>query len=286
LNTEKRIETLTRLGLTLNQARTYLTLVQSSPLTAKELARSSGITRQDIYRVIPTLQNTGLVEQAIAKPATFRAIPIELGLSILLRRRIAEHNDLQKRTEILQCDLENCRPTRTLQQENSQFVLVPGKETIVQKIKNAIQDVHASLDVVTSWKRFGQATFEFAAAYKGALERGAKIRVATEKPGAEEENTILETTRVLGNNPNFKVKHYFAPPKAVVSIFDEKEVLIMTSATAGLAESSALWTDNSSVITVAQNYFETVWSTSLSPIRSESQTTANLLNTAKPHVDR
>jgi len=52
LNSGERIETLTSLGLTLNQARAYLSLLQLGPVGAKELAESSKITRQDIYRVM------------------------------------------------------------------------------------------------------------------------------------------------------------------------------------------------------------------------------------------
>lgn len=261
MNSEERIETLMQLGLTLNQARTYLALVQSGPTTAKETSKNTHITRQDIYRVIPELQKTGIVEKQITTPTIYKATPIEQAISILLKHKIAEQKELQRKTEELLHDVKDNHAEIELQEEDSQFVIVPGKEIIVQRVKEALQKAQTSVDVVTSQKRFSRAILEFAANHKKALKRGVKIRVATEKHVAE--HTALEILRTLQKNPHFEVKYFPGPPEAIVSIIDMKQAMITSSATAHLAGTSALWSNNTSFIALAQNYFENKWNNSL-----------------------
>ncbi len=85
---ETTTETLTELGLTLNQARIYVALLSSERLlTVKEISKITNITRQDVYRIMPSLQNNGLVEKTITAPTMFKATPLKLGLSILVENR-------------------------------------------------------------------------------------------------------------------------------------------------------------------------------------------------------
>jgi sugar-specific transcriptional regulator TrmB len=59
---DEEVQTLTCLGLTLCQARVYLALARSGMSTAKTISKVSKVTREDIYRIMPTLQKLGLVE--------------------------------------------------------------------------------------------------------------------------------------------------------------------------------------------------------------------------------
>ena len=250
-----------QLGLTLNQARTYLALVQSGPTTAKETSKNTHIPRQDIYRVIPQLQKTGIVEKQITTPTIYKATPIQQAIPILLKHKIAQQKELQRKTEELLHDVKDNHAEIEPQEETSQFVIVPGKEFIVQRLKEALQKAQTSLDVVTSQKRFSQAILEFGEDYKKALKRGVKIRIATEKHVAEK--TAQETVQTLRENPHFEVKYFPGPPEAIVSIIDMKQAMITLSATAHLAGTESLWSNNTSFIALTQNYFENKWNNSL-----------------------
>ncbi len=61
----------------------------------------------------------------------------------------------------------------------------------------------------------------------------------------------------------FKVKYLLDAPLAHIGLFDKKEVFINTSTTCGLAETPLLWSNSSSLITVAQDYFEITWLTAI-----------------------
>jgi sugar-specific transcriptional regulator TrmB len=92
------IDILIKLGLTLNQARIYVALLHSEkPATAKEISKITNITRQDVYRILPTLQKAGLLEKTITAPTMFKATPLRLGVSILIKNKTAQHNELMEK---------------------------------------------------------------------------------------------------------------------------------------------------------------------------------------------
>ena len=91
---EKKITTLTHLGLTVNQAKAYLALVKLGSASAKDISEISNIAQQDIYRVMPLLEKLGLVEKLVASPNLFKANSPEQALSVLLKYREKENSIL------------------------------------------------------------------------------------------------------------------------------------------------------------------------------------------------
>ncbi|MEX2723761.1 MAG: helix-turn-helix domain-containing protein [Candidatus Freyarchaeota archaeon] len=57
------IQTLTDLGLTFLQAKTYLNLAKLGKANVQTIAKASNVARQDIYRIMPSLQKLGLAEK-------------------------------------------------------------------------------------------------------------------------------------------------------------------------------------------------------------------------------
>ncbi|MFB3888985.1 MAG: TrmB family transcriptional regulator [Candidatus Bathyarchaeia archaeon] len=253
---EERIETLMQLGLTLNQARLYIALTQLSQATAKELSAKARMSRQDIYRVMPELERASLVERIVTLPTLFRAFPVESGISILLKRKIAEQNQLRKRTEELLCDVKS-NHVNDASHEESQFVIVPGGETIIQRLRESVQKAQRTVESVTVRKRFSQVLLEFHEDYEKALARGVRIRIVTEK--ALPEGEALKIAGTLMKSPLFEVRTLSNSPKAMVSIFDGKEAFVKISTTVHLKGTPALWSNDGSFVVLAQNYFECNW---------------------------
>ena len=52
-------------------------------------------------------------------------------------------------------------------------------------------------------------------------------------------------------------------PKTVLGIYDKKEVFIIVDPTGDLFDSPALWSNNKSLITAIQEYFDLLWLTSM-----------------------
>ena len=169
------IETLAELGLTHNQARIYLALLHSEHLLpVKEISKITNIARQDVYRILPELQDIGLVEKTITVPTMFKATLLKLGLSILMENKMIKHNELINTANKLASESENKKQASS--DESLEFILIPGNHAVIQKISNVTSSVQSSLDIVTSKKRFPRAIFEFFDSRMHSLERGVKIR--------------------------------------------------------------------------------------------------------------
>jgi sugar-specific transcriptional regulator TrmB len=252
---ETTTETLTELGLTHNQARIYVALLSSDRLlTAKEISIITNITRQDVYRILPLLQNIGLAEKSITAPTMFKATPLKLGVSILMENKMLQYNALFDKAKKLSTENENKR--QQLTEEQPEFILIPGNHAVIQKINTLTGNVQSSLDIVTSRKRFPRAVFEFFDSRMQSLKRGVKIRCVSEKLPSINES--MEEIIAIEEQAGAVTRFLSALPPALITLVDEKEVLIITSVSGNL-ETSALWSNNPSLVALAKIYFENLW---------------------------
>jgi sugar-specific transcriptional regulator TrmB len=54
--------------LTLNQAKVYLAVIKLEKTTVVQVANFSKVRREDVYRILPSLEKMGLVERLLGKP--------------------------------------------------------------------------------------------------------------------------------------------------------------------------------------------------------------------------
>jgi sugar-specific transcriptional regulator TrmB len=259
---DEEVQTLTRLGLTFCQARVYLALVRSGIATAKTISKVSKVAREDVYRIMPMLQKLGLVEKAITSPSMFKAIPIQDGLSILLERRIEETSELQAKTkEVLQNLMEKNTKT-TLQEEEPQFFLIPEKTPLFLKIRELADKAQTSIDIACTWQRVKSVVLDEGEYWTKIMEKGVKIRVITEKP--QDENQLPEIVQFIKKNPSYKLRYILTPVPVVLMMYDKKQVIFCTSRTTDdPTRTPSIWSNNPSLLALAQTYFEKMWKKSL-----------------------
>jgi len=249
-----QISTLASLGLTQNEARVYLMLSQTEQKTVKDIAKITGIAREDIYRIMPSLQQKGLTEKSISSPTQYKALPIKQGMKILLKKQDKNYRKIKKRARELLQNLANNLKETSLENKND-FVLVPQKTALFKRIKNSIQNSRTSVNIVTSKKRYYPGVFEFLRERQKAIKRGAKFRILTDR--MKEENVLKNYSS--DEATNLEVRCLLRPPEAIIVIVDQKEVYVMTSADAALADAPALWSNNGSLLALAQSYFNNLW---------------------------
>jgi len=76
------------LGLSTRQARVYLALLKIGEAKAKAIADFSLVNRQEIYRVLESLQQIGLVQRNVCMPTTFSPTPIVDTIRMLLKQKL------------------------------------------------------------------------------------------------------------------------------------------------------------------------------------------------------
>jgi len=251
------IQALTKLGLTVLQAKIYLTLAKSGRTTIKTISQASEIDRSDVYRIVSKLQEKGLVEKTIAKPNTFKAMPIHDGLPMLLRRKAEEYNEIEAKAKELLQKYEKNNEKEILQRDESQFILVPKKEAARRKFANAIENTQVSCDMILHWECFRYGMMEDTETWKKTVEKGVKIRFIVYK--SKDEKAVSRIVQILKKKGSFKIRYIFTPPPATISIFDKKETIITISPTPHPREAPNLWSNNPSLIAIFQDYFELTW---------------------------
>jgi len=250
---------LTRLGLNSNQARVYVALFLSGLSTAKTISKNSGVARSDVYRVMATLEKLSLVERVISAPCKFRAISMHDAVSVLMERRMKETSELQaKAREILKKPKYNAM--MALEEDETKFSLV-SEQLTVRWEKKTLENVQRSYDAVTSWRNPHAVMFIGMEGIAEALKRGVEIRVIIDKP--DEEKLLSDIMKHLKKYSTFKIRYLLNAPKALMSVYDKKEAWVCTCTHPVLEECPTLWTDNSCLLSILQDYFDILWLTAV-----------------------
>jgi len=258
LELRDEIQILESFGLTFNEARVFLALTLLGTANVKEISKFSNVAREAVYRVLPRLQKLGLVEKEIAWPTRYTAITLDDAVTVLLALRNKETRDLQEKVKVL-LRLKSKKAKMEPLEETSKFLLVPAKNMLISKIEDELDRAQKSISIVTSNKRFLDAVDIFSEAVGKALSRGVKFRIVTSNVNRVLSPAVLE---VGNNDPRIEIRYALSDPKCATSIFDKKEVLIITKPSSELCcESPALWSNNSSLVNIVEDYFEILWMT-------------------------
>ncbi|MCW4001166.1 MAG: hypothetical protein NWE93_13110 [Candidatus Bathyarchaeota archaeon] len=248
---------LQELGLTSVQARTYIALCRLPTASdAKMISASANITRQDIYHTLTELQQLSLVEVVIGKPVLYRAVPIMQVVAILAQRRKTKTEALvnEAKTFLLPYRTDEGAHWDTMHQ----FVMIPRKETCIQRIKETVQQTKSDLVFVAPWRELTQWLFTLQEAVKHALDRGVEVRCLSQE---QNETKLAASTVELLGYPNFKLR--FSPDLSNVrfGVYDNEAACIATMPSYDAAESPALWTTNYALLHLLTHYVETKWAT-------------------------
>ena len=251
-------EMLRDLGLTIVQAKVYLALVRSEAATIGRISELSKVPRTDLYRVVKELEKKGLVERVLAHPIRFRAVPFAEVLHVLLQRRNEEMHKFRARAIQL---LQNSRDEQDFgfgKSSETRFVLVPSSR-VAEKIARAIDEAQESIDLVLSWARFSRGFFVYSENLDKAWSRNVKCRMIIEKS----DQGLSPDQMTLCQKENCEMKLVDSLPKTVLGIYDGREVFIIENPAAELSGSPALWSNNSSLVALAKDFFDMLWLTSL-----------------------
>jgi sugar-specific transcriptional regulator TrmB len=254
-NDYSELDVLFDLGLTLKQARVYLGLSQFGILKISEIARISNVARPDLYKTLSNLQKLGLVKKIIQTPIAYGAIPIEDGISLLLGKKREKYKMLKSRTQILLKKTKNSNNTN-LQPEN-QFILYPDSIAL-KRIDTAIQNAEHSISFCLSWKMFALlATKNFSGILKKISKENVENRFLIENP--MESVTAKQLIKHYKKKVSCQIKIASDLAKSNFLIFDKTEIFMMTNEQNNHRKIPALWSNNPSLVSLSNKYFDMMW---------------------------
>jgi len=264
---EKLVKGLIFFGLTGNEAKVYLALLQFKKASAHAIARLSGVPRQEVYRVLPQLEKLGMVEVIIDRPTKFLAIDPEEVLSELIERQqeilTKRISELRNRKSRLETELREVvgRSAGLIPPEPVHFALISGQRLVNEKIKEMLENAKSEVLWMAPRVEIRRAViYDRDEMLRQCAQRNVTIRIITEV----DKKNAKEVSR-LGQFCD--VKH--APGVlSLITIVDNKELIIGSavhtnedSANSGLVHK--LWTNDTSHINIMRDFFEKVWKDSI-----------------------
>jgi sugar-specific transcriptional regulator TrmB len=248
---DKVLDVLKRLGLTELQAKTYLTLTHLEKAEVKKISKFSDIARQDIYRIMPTLEKLGLVEKIISTPVLYRAIPLNEGTLRLFQKRTEEHARLKSSLKSVINNREENSNAAFLD-SNVEFVITSERKRFVRSLEKSFSTA-SKCDMICPGEALSFMVFNFYDCLVSAASRGVKIRFITQKTDVN--LSITRQIQSLTSNPNFEMKF-------VDSAIDTGIIIVNNEVNIRISDSKAvpsLWTNNRQILKIAQTKFENQW---------------------------
>jgi sugar-specific transcriptional regulator TrmB len=254
---DEAIETLERLGLTSLEAKVYVALAQTGKSTVKIISKISDTDRANTYRTINKLQKRGLITKTINTPNRYEAIPIQEGITALLKDKIQENQEIKEKAKSL---LQKIKTTEAnnYKEEEHYLSLVPTEKAFTRFATNNLKNIQRNLDIIAPMNLFMRGCSNLLESYRKALERGVKMRVVTEKP--ENEKKFLQCLQPLIANPNFKLRYTLNPSGDGIGIVDEKDCAVFLNLDTGFP---VVVTNEPKFLKVLEEYFQKIWKKAL-----------------------
>ncbi|MDI9577563.1 MAG: helix-turn-helix domain-containing protein [Thermoproteota archaeon] len=274
---ENCIKTLAELGVNKTQAKIFLALVENGTSTIRTISNYSGVGRPETYRAILQLKTNGLIETILCTPTKYKAIPLCDAISILMDQKNKKIIELKEKSEELLKEFAK-KPNEITDAEDDTFILVPRGQNSINKNKEAIVKSKKKIDFITSAKSFNQTLLSASDEINEAVNRGVIVRFILDKNTRNKTLTKIFTD--LCKNTRCQIKYVPHLPQAFIAIYDKKEIQMATSEEGDLNQTPILWSNNSVLVKVIQDYFETTWSCTLDkPRLKENKDTNSYLKT-------
>ncbi|MGB9842379.1 MAG: TrmB family transcriptional regulator [Candidatus Bathyarchaeales archaeon] len=271
LQEDEQIQILSKLGLTYLQAKTYLALAKLGKADVKTIARASKVARQDIYRIMPALQNMGLVEKIVASPTLYKVTPIKESLCTLLQNKTKECIELQMKMKDLFNNFQNKFDDASLQDEEQQFSIISSKRLLHKRLSEKDRKAQKSIDAIGNWKTIRATFFHRAQDVTNALKRNVKLRIITETH--EKDRQVERIIRTFRKYPSFEIR-YKPETIPVNAVIHDGAEINMCIATLPDNDVPSLSSTNPRFIRVMAAYFEEVWNSALNETLESAQENA------------
>lgn len=259
---DEKVKVLTELGLTFNQARIFLALDKlgvSAPVAI--ISKISGVPREKVYCLMPTLEKLGLVEKVLRTPVEFNAAPLKTATSILLAKKIQETSEIRKRTKALL--IRNAEEQKISQNNDEETIVICKKQIGYNERMQAMEAASKCLDILTPGFDLELKWDYFLRKYKKILNHNTQIRIVLQQPLRSKQ--VISDFNELLINPLFSLRYSDSvSPSMSLYIIDQKQVTIATSTKNFPKDYSVLCTRAPVMVSLAIGYFETVWAGAIS----------------------
>jgi sugar-specific transcriptional regulator TrmB len=260
---EDYVQTIVKLGLSISQAKIFLTLICMGAANAKQICQTVKMDNADVYRHLEALQKKGLVEKVLKFPYEYKAIALNESLKILMKEKDEEDRRIQRKAKAL---LKNLTMT-PIQEKDFKLSIIPqkiaAKRFVTTEHKN-MKEVYLYSQIET----FPRWIFKFGRFWKEGIGRnnGQVHAIAELNNPADADNIVKYIKEYSQKNSFFNCR--FTRSRLLITfgvqIFrvqkekDEALFIYTESATAHEVK-EILWTNNPLLLNAYKELFELKW---------------------------
>jgi sugar-specific transcriptional regulator TrmB len=255
---EDAVRKLTDFGLSVNQAKVYLSIVQCGPITVNQISTATNLHRQDVYKILPKLEKKGLTTKKIDKPVLVNAVSLKEALNslVLIEKKKAIERANRQAIELKELVKELKKTHEETIEQDSSFVLISGNEAVTNKVietsanSKKQHDAHFSEDFILRYpKHIWRKGFLLEA------QNGVKQRLLIGTTGNRESVAkIIEETK--------PPKGFFTVKTTAKKLYDEYMTIDHKHAFVAIQKEPylvALSTNNNIIVRILEENFETLW---------------------------
>jgi sugar-specific transcriptional regulator TrmB len=249
---EDHIRTLENLGLSLLQSKIYLYIANLGTVSVKTIARTSNIARQDIYRIMLSLEKLGLVERVIAKPMLYKPLPVKEALTLLLKEEKQKYVETKKDVERMAKNLISNKLIPF--PPEMQFIITTEKTRLLKVLRKLADSAKSSLDGAAPLKLNSTSFIENYPYLENAAKRGVRVRFILRQTNQE----LLRKCKKF-ESKNALIEFRYMPESVHLfgfNVFDDKEAILAMSEDEPMP---SLWTNNLNVVHLVKSHFESIW---------------------------
>jgi sugar-specific transcriptional regulator TrmB len=252
------IEKLEAFGLSTKEAHLYVILLKYGPKTTGELAKLLHSYRVDIYRLVETLTEKGMVEESVEKPTKYAAVAVEEALMGATMQRAYELRWMEEnRDQVLEL-AQQYLSSEALADDLYTFKVIKGRSNTLVMTEQLINTAETCILLVSSL--IGISILSTSGILEhciNAVERGVRVRFITEILP----RNIISVREALAGG--IEVRHYddYAGMRYIVA--DTRESLTTITFDALRqgkdAYDTAFWTNSPEFAQYLEASFELLW---------------------------
>jgi DNA-binding response OmpR family regulator len=245
-------------GLTKNQAKIYITLTALGVASASEIAKSSKIRREEVYRMIPELEKHGIITRKLDAPRKFSATPPETAVEILTKTKLKAMKEEIDKLKQKQTALVSRLKTVELpaEQEDCSIDVIQHHDAIAKKFTDMTKNAKRQMCIMAQLPNLKLVYTNQQRKLMEKILKSIKIRIIAEKCEIDAFTKQILQTCQANNNP-IEIRQLKRLPFTTL-IIDDKE--------AAWGEDSPpdkvpplFWTNDPMQVDILTRTFESLW---------------------------
>ena len=256
---KEMMQNLSKFGLTQNQAKVFIFLGKQGSKTASDIAKGLELPRTETYQILRSLQHKGIVTATLKKPSKFKGLPFDNTISILVNNEKERISDLETKKDMLHeiwKSIPSSDSSKGQDDRNNKFQILQSKSSIVNKLKNMIENAREEILVSGSEKDYMKFYHTDFFNYLKKSRADMKILFScTEK-----------TMYIFEGFPPDSMRKFldYEGEKFCFILKDENEGILFMKNDVEQKEDNdenmtAVWTDSKILITSLKTLFDLIW---------------------------